>query len=83
MVQEFLVTEQQAVMNTTYEAESEESPDNNRNALLYRKRKTFILEKVPGAMMIKATDSIKMKWDVFIMLLATFNCFTIPLNVAF
>ena len=32
---------------------------------------------------VRPTDSIKLKWDIVVMVCAIFNCFTIPLKVAF
>lgn len=33
--------------------------------------------------LIRGHSTFKLKWDVFIMLLAIFNCFSIPFEVAF
>jgi hypothetical protein len=33
--------------------------------------------------LFRNNDPIKLRWDFLIMLLAVFNCFTIPVNVAF
>ena len=45
--------------------------------------KKMIVKNEVSSWMFKPNDNFKSKWDMIIMVSAVFNCFTIPLGVAF
>jgi len=56
-----------------------------------RKKKTIIMARKRSvtflayllAFLLRMNDPIKTNWDIFVMILATYNCFAIPYEVAF
>lgn len=56
-----------------------ESFDNNNNMT---KKKVFGI-LADEDFLIRPTDTNKVRWDLLIMILSLFNCFTVPIEVAF
>lgn len=48
-----------------------------------QQRSLIIKGRKLQALIFKPNDGFKSKWDVFVMLLAVINCFTIPFKIAF
>lgn len=71
--------------NTLFENDAEQveqKPKAMKKMLTVLESLTVTREKaIP--FVIHQTDSIKLRWDLLIMILAVFNCITIPFKVAF
>ena len=67
--------------NSMMEDEKSDSASSNSDAELDA-RKVKEVEEL-GPYLIRHNNPKKMKWDLFVMLLAVWNCFSIPFEVAF